>query len=575
MLSKLKKIFQALSKRERLVFAVFLLIFLVGLLFSTIDFIGQNSVSSPIEGGEFTEGIISQPIFINPVLANSDADRDLVELLFEDVLDLAENYSGRYARYIEHSAHYSQGYMEAPLPYKFEEGGKVVRIRLKDNLFWSDGKPLTSDDIIFTIKTIQDPDTRSLLFNGFKGIVPFRVSERELTLTLPVPYAFFESTLKDLRPIPKHLFADIPATNLKLSNYNLEPVGSGPFKYLSYKKQKDGFIISYQFIQNKYAVKKPYLKKLNINFYPNEESAKNAFDKGEIDGLAGLSPKNLKEIIVPHQEFTLWLPRYYTVFLNQNANDALKDKNVRTALNYATDRKKIIDTVLNGQAIEVFGPLTPAMGGYDATLAEKNFFSLEKANEILEQNGWHLNEGEVREKTEKKSKKTLEFNLVIPENPLFIQTADILKEDWQKIGIKINIITMASLEETIKNRDYQMILFGNIFGRNLDLFSFWHSSERFSPGLNLSLYENKTVDALIEKIRKNFDEESRLIDYKNIQTIINDDVPAIFLFSRSYSYIVNNQLKGFEEKNIPVPSSRFENVNKWYLKTIKVFKKNI
>ena len=162
--------------------------------------------------------------------------------------------------------------------------------------------------------------------------------------------------------------------------------------------------------------------------------------------------------------------------------------------------------------------------------------------------------------------------MIIPENPIFSRTANILRDDWQKIGVKINIQTLASLEETIKNRDYQMILFGNIFGRNPDLFSFWHSSEKFYPGLNLSLYENKTVDALIEKTRQNFDENSRINDYKNIQNIINDDRPAIFLFSRNYLYLLNNKLKGFEEKNIPVPSARFENVDKWYVKTIKVFK---
>ncbi len=549
MLLKLKKIFQSFSGKERWLFITFSAVFFVSLVFLLAGLISQKTISAPIEGGEFTEGMVGQPIFVNPVLASSDADRDLIELLFEDVLDLAESY-------------------------KFEEEGKIIRIRLKDNLFWSDGQKITSDDIIFTIETIQNPDTRSLLFNSFKGIdtSKSRVSEREFILPLPVPYSFFEATLKDLRPIPKHIFADVPVANLKLSNYNLEPIGSGPFKYLSYKKQKGGFIISYQLVQNKYAVKKPYLKKFNINFYQDEEKAKNAFNKGEINGLAGLSPETLKEIIVPHQEFVLWLPRYYAVFLNQNANDALKDKNVRIALNYATDRGNIINNVFNDQAIEVFGPLSPTMEGYDPALAEKNSFSLEKANEVLEKEGWKLNGNGIREKKEGKATTTLEFNLIIPENPLFIQTADILKNDWQKIGVKLNITAMASLDEPIKNRDYQMILFGNIFGRNMDLFSFWHSSERFYPGLNLSLYENQNVDNLIEKIRRNFDEQSRLVDYKNFQTILTDDQPVIFLFSRNYIYITNNKLQGFEENNIPVPSARFNNVSDWYIKTIKVFK---
>jgi peptide/nickel transport system substrate-binding protein len=548
--SKLKKIFQALSKKERLFFLAFAAIFLVSLIAILIIFFNHHTIASPIEGGEFTEGIVDQPIFINPVLASSDTDRDLVELLFEDVLDLSQNY-------------------------KWENEGKTIRIRLKDDLHWSDGQPLTSDDVIFTLETIQNQDTRSPLFSSFKGVTPLRVSERELTLTLPLPYAFFENILKDLKPIPKHIFADVPPANLmKLSNYNLEPIGSGPFKYLSYKKQKDGFILSYQLVQNKYAVKKPYLKNFNVNFYQSEEASRDAFNKGEVDGLGNINSTTLKEITVPHQEFALWLPRYYAIFLNQNTTEPLKDKNVRTALNYATDRKKIINEALDNQAMEVFGPLTPTMEGYDESLNEKNFFSLEKAGEILEENGWQMTESGIRAKTNKKTKQTqtLEFNLIIPENPIFSRTANILRDDWQKIGVKINIQTLASLEETIKNRDYQMILFGNIFGRNPDLFSFWHSSEKFYPGLNLSLYENKTVDALIEKTRQNFDENSRINDYKNIQNIINDDRPAIFLFSRNYLYLLNNKLKGFEEKNIPVPSARFENVDKWYVKTIKVFK---
>ncbi|MFA5386085.1 MAG: peptide ABC transporter substrate-binding protein [Candidatus Paceibacterota bacterium] len=547
MFLKLKKIFQSFSRKERIFFIVALALFLISAIILFANFIQEKTVALPIEGGEFTEGLTSQPIFINPVLANSDADRDLTELLFEDVLSLSDSY-------------------------KFEDDGKVIRIRLKDNLHWSDGQPLTSDDVIFTIDTIQGLGTQSLLYSAFSGITAQRVSERELTLTLPVPYSFFESTLQELRPIPKHVFADIPATNLKLSNYNLEPVGSGPFKYVSYKKQKDGFIVSYHLTQNKYAVKKPYLKNFNLNFYADEEKAKDAFNSGLINGLAGISSTTLNEISVPHQTFRVNLPKYYAIFLNQNANGALKNSNVRIALNYATDRKTIIDKVFGGMATEVVGPLTPTMEGFNPNLIDQNFFSLDKANEILEKDGWKLNSDGIREKTSGKNKTLLELNLIAPENPLFAGTANLLIENWQKIGVKINLIKLPSLEDAVKTRDYQMILFGNIFGRNPDPFSFWHSSERFYPGLNLSLYENKSVDALIEKIRQNFDVQSRLIDWKNFQTIISNDQPAIFLLSPNYLYIASKNLKGFEEQNIPVPNARFDNVDKWYLKTIRVFK---
>jgi len=522
-------------------------IFVVSFILLSVNFINRKTINLPVSGGEFTEGLTTQPIFINPILATSDADRDLAQLLFEDVLSLSDSY-------------------------KFEDERKTIRIRLKENLFWSDGQPLTSDDVIFTIETIQNPDTRSLLLNAFKGITTQRVSERELTLTLPIPYSFFESTLKELMPIPKHIFSEIPATNLKLSNYNLEPVGSGPFKYVSYKKQKDGFIISYSLALNKYAVNKPFLKNFNVSFYADEEKAKNAFNAGQIDGLGGISQKTLNEIVAPHQTFKLDLPKYYAVFINQNANDALKDINVRTALDYATDRRSIIDKVFDGLATEVVGPLTPSMEGFNQELTGQNVFSLDKANQLLDKGGWKLNENGTREKTSGKNKTLLEFNLVVPDNSLFVDTANLLIENWQKIGVKINLTKMASLEDVVQSRDYQMLLFGNIFGRNTDPFSFWHSSERFYPGLNLSLYENKTVDALIEKLRADFDPQAKLVDWKNLQTIIINDQPAVFLLSPKYLYITNKKLKGIEETIIPVPNARFDNVNKWYLKTVKVFK---
>ncbi len=550
----LLQIFKNLSWTERWIFIAACLIFVTSSIFIAVNLLYQDTDLVPIAGGEYIEGLISQPTFINPVLAGSNgSDRDLIELVFSDLLDLTENY-------------------------KVDESSRTWNIRLKENLLWDDGQPITSDDAIFTIKTIQDSDSRSPLFSMWQEVKSERVSEREIKLILPESYAFFENTLKELKIIPTHIFGSIPAANFRLSDFNLEPIGSGPFKFLSFQKERSGFISEYQLIRNEYYFgQKPYLEKIVFKFYQDEEELIKAFNSGTIGGFGGLNQKNIYKINISHQTFEIRMPRYYAIFFNSYSQDVLKDKNVRLALNYATDRKKIIEKVFDNRALSVEGPLVAGMEGYAAEIYPKENFSLEKASQILEASGWQLNPGGIRERNFDKQVKRLEFDLTVPEIPFLVETANLIREDWSKIGVKLNLIVHSPQEindEIIKTRNYQMIIFGNIFGNgdSPDLYSFWHSSERFYPGLNLALYENKTADALIQSIRKTLNNLKRQADLSSLQSIIIQDYPAIFLFSPHYLYISKNWLKGFDERFIPSTSGRFQNVEKWYVKTARVFK---
>jgi peptide/nickel transport system substrate-binding protein len=281
------------------------------------------------------------------------------------------------------------------------------------------------------------------------------------------------------------------------------------------------------------------------------------------------------------------MPRYYAVFLNPYSRPVLKDKNIRLALNYGVDKKALVEKVFDGQAVWPAGPSTLGMKGYAAGVYSEENFSLEKANQILDNLGWQLNADGIREKKKETRGKgqeieRLEFNLVVPQIPFLVETANLIKEDWSKIGVKLNLIIRSTAEisdEVVKNRDYEMLIFGNIFRNNdvPDLSSFWHSSERFYPGFNLALYENKTADSLIESIRKNLNERNRERDLAVLQSLIIQDMPAIFLYSPDYFYIVKTLLKGFENieqrrRIISLSSDRFKNIEKWYVKTARVFK---
>ena len=164
---------------------------------------------------------------------------------------------------------------------------------------------------------------------------------------------------------------------------------------------------------------------------------------------------------------------------------------------------------------------------------------------------------------------------MVPEAKFLIESANLIRDDWKKIGVSLNPVVMKLsdvVNNAIKPRNYQMILFGNTLNNNPDVFSFWHSSQRFDPGLNLAIFSDKNADNLLENIRQNLDENTRQQDLSRLQKIINDAKPAVFLYSPKYIYATSKSLGGFSAKSIAFSANRFEKVNEWYLKTARVFK---
>ncbi len=552
MLTRFRAIVFSLTPKEKRVFYSALGALILGASILCIDFIYKNTGVVPVAGGEYTEGLIGQPTLINPVLASgNDVDRDLTSLLFSGLSTLSEKIEPK-------------------------EKGAAWIVTLKKNLLWDDNEPLTSDDVVFTLNTIQNISTHSPLFQTWQGIVAERLSEREIRFTLKAPYAFFNDNLGELKIVPRHIFSNIPNANMRLSSYNLEPVGSGPYSFKNYTKNKDGFLTDLYLQPNpNFAGAKVLIQNFHVKFFVNSQDIIRSFNKLEINGFGGLDYAELANLRAGYEPYELEMPRYYAIFLNQGVNLALKDNKVRAALARATDQTRLVGTIFHDKTSVVLGPLTDSIEGYDPKIYEQEKFSLEEAQKILSESGWTLGNDGVREKPYGRSKLRLEFDIVVPQIKFLIDSVGIIKDDWAKIGIKLTPVIMSPQEITervIRTRNYQMIIFGNILKNNPDVFAFWHSSERFFPGLNLSLYENKTVDRLMESIRKDFDTTSRQNNLSKLQTTILNDRPAIFLYSPRYLYITGKNLKGFNPAIIITPANRFDGIAFWYLKTKRVFK---
>ncbi len=162
------------------------------------------------------------------------------------------------------------------------------------------------------------------------------------------------------------------------------------------------------------------------------------------------------------------------------------------------------------------------------------------------------------------------MSLVTVNDPTLLLAAELLKQQWLKAGIGLQIKSYGFSQlssEFLKPRNYESLLFGQVLGQIPDLFPFWHSLQAKDPGLNLSLYENNQADKLLESIRQTFDPAERQQKLEQLQEVILKDAPAVFLFQPDFVYLTSPIIKGIEAGPITDPSKRFVNVENWYIKT--------
>ncbi|HEY4486432.1 MAG TPA: ABC transporter substrate-binding protein [Candidatus Paceibacterota bacterium] len=534
----------------------------VSFLFSLNNYF---TVEVPAYGGSFSEGVIGAPRFINPALAISDADRDLTALIYSGLMRPTSN---------------GELIPDLAKEYSVSEDGLVYTFHLKEDLVWHDGEPITADDIVFTIGKIQDPVLKSPKRASWEGVATEKVDDHTVIFSLKQAYSpFLENTTLGI--LPQHIWGQVSSEEFGFSKYNMEPIGSGPYRVSDMKKDSSGIPSRYDLVPfKKFALGKPYISTMYIYFYANETKLLSAFEHGEVDAANAIPPQKAsdfanKRSIALH---TYVLPRIFGVFFNQNQNAIFTSQAVRMALNSSIDREKIVQDVLFGYGTPIEGPLPPGVLGWKEPLKNKGDESdpIERAISYLEKGGWKVNpETGIRQKKTRAETTLLDFSIVTSEAQELQHTATILQEVWEKLGARVTIKifnTNDLNQNVIRPRKYDALLFGEIIGRESDPFAFWHSSQRNDPGLNIALYANITADGLLEKGRKTFGTDERSGIYETFQKEIAKDVPAVFVYSPDFLYALPKNIRGVVPGVITIPSERFLDIHNWYIETDNVWK---
>jgi len=542
---------QSYSKRS--VGIVFGLI-IMGLVLVVSGLIMINSkflIEKALPGGSIHEGVIGSPYAINPVLAVSQTDKDLTALIFSGLTRTGIN---------------GDIINDLAKEYTLSNDGLTYTFTLKDNLVFHDNNPLTANDIAYTIEKIQDASVRSPHRLEWEGIEIKVVDEKTIQFVLKKPFPdFLKNT--SIGILPKHLFEDNPNEAFSVLSSNTEPIGSGPFKIKDGGiTRKNGVPVKYILERNtKFTLGSPLLDTISVQVFDTEEAVANALKNKVVTSASSLSAEYAHFFIEGGSLETRRtpLPRSFGLFLNQNKVKALQDIKVRQALNNSIDRALITYETFYGFGTPVTSAAPLVYRAKDLPIQE----SKETIRQTLLDAGWVKNESGILTK----DGQPLEVTIATIDIPELKTIATFVQNAWQDLGIEvlIDVYSLGDIRDLlVTDRSFDILLYGIVVDEDADLYTYWHSSGRTHPGLNVSQYVNKRVDTILESIKNGV---ATSTDVEAVLAQIRSDIPAIFLFSPDFVYITEKKLSGVDIKKVEDAEDRFNTVYLWYKDTERIW----
>jgi peptide/nickel transport system substrate-binding protein len=510
----------------------------------------------PVTGGIYKEALIGSFGRLNPVLdAYNPVDHDIDRLIYSGLIrfddrgvprpDLAESWG-------------------------ISQDGKVYNFAIRPDAVWHDGEPLTSDDFLFTAELMRDEviplpsDVRA-----FWSQVDVKIlDEKTIQFRLPEPFAPFMDYLS-FGVLPKHKLDSLTSQEIIEADFNLNPVGTGPFRF-DRLVVEDGVIkgVVLEAFEEYYS-QRPYVDQVVFLYYPDAPSALAAYRSGEVIAISQISPDILADALKEPalDVFTGRLPRLTMLYLNLGDTSLpfFQDANVRKALLQGVNRQWMVDRLLGGQGIVADGPILPGTWAYYDGVQHLEF-DTEAATDLLKQAGYTFpaEGGSVRAK----DGVGLAFELVYPDEGVYPQIAETIQRNWKLMGVEITLKPVpydVLVQQHLETRNYQAALVDLNLARSPDPdpYPFWHQTQG-SSGQNYARWDDRQASEYLEQARVLDDLTERARRYRNFQVRFMNEMPALPLFYPVYSYGVSEDVKGVRVGPMFDPSDRFATISAWF-----------
>ena len=503
----------------------FTILFLAAFLLVGACFTGAALADDARYGGTMILGLSYEPRHFNGAVQSGIATMYSATQLFASPLMFDANWQ--------------------PQPYlakswEISEDGLTVTLKLVENAVFHDGKPITSEDVAYSIMTIKNNHPFKTMMEAVEAVETPDPHTAVIKLTQPHP-AILLAMSQPLCPIiPKHYFDD--GQDIKTNPKNMKPIGSGPFKFVEYVPGQH--LIMERF--DDFFLGKPYLEKLIIKIIPDPVNRLTALETGELNGDIFV---NAARDIVRYKKLENMVVEPMAVAVGSNnwvafntKKPPLDNKKVRQAIAYAIDKDFIIDRLQMGLSVRSTGPIVPDTPFYtpDVELYDVN---LDKANALLDEAGFPKKDNGMRFGL------TIDYIPGIPEQQKNI--AEYLKSQLKKIGLDITIRQppdFPTWAKWVSNQEFDMTM-DSVWNWGDPVIGVHRTylTANIRPGViwsNTQSYSNPKVDELLEAAGKSTDMVKRKELYKEFQQIVVDDCPLAYINSGPFYMSYDKKLKG-------------------------------
>lgn len=522
----------------------------------------QTSVApvlEPATGGIYTEGLIGSMVRLNPLLDDyNQADRDIDRLLFNGLVRIDD-----------------RGMPQGDLAdsWGISQDGKVYNFSLRQNTVWHDQTPLTSDDVIFTIEKMREDgsplpeDVR----NFWKQVEVVRLDDNALQFRLVEPFAPFLDYLS-FGVLPAHIYGDMTLDEIIASPENLNPVGTGPYRFKQFIVENDVIVGVLLEPFADYYDKPPFIEQVAFRYYPDAASAFLAYQGNEIMGISQIPLDILPQVLAAPKLnlYTFRLPELSLILFNLNNPQVafFQDADVRRALYMAVNRRIMIDRILGGQAIMADGPVFPGTWAYYDGV-EKMDYDPDQAVEILKLAGYTI-PAEGGSTRTNEAGEALKFELLYPDDEVHRALAEAVQQNWQSLGVDVTLkaLPYAELIAELDNRTHQAVLVDLNLAQSPDPdpYPFWHQSQ-ITGGQNYAMWDDRQASEYLEQARITVDLTERTRLYRNFQVRFMQELPALPLYYPVYRYAVDADVRGVQVGPVFDAADRFTTITRWYLVT--------
>jgi peptide/nickel transport system substrate-binding protein len=495
---------------------------------------GTNGGSeTPVKGGQIVFGMTGDPVIFNPILSTDVPSGNINSRVYSSLVRANENMEpiGDLAK-----------------EWSVSEDGLVWTFKLRDDVYWHDGTKFTSADVKYTYEAIKHPDYLGIRATDFKPITKVEApDDYTIELHLDEPYAPILSKLV-IGIIPKHIFEEYEIGKMKECPANMEPIGTGPWKFVTWEK---GQYIMLEANENYYG-EGPYIEKIIWKFYGDNQVMLAALENGDIDYMGAIPPDDvarIQEALSETHDIRPVTQNGYTYIGLKQTDPILKDKFVRQALMYGTNRQQIVDHVLMGYG-EIMNANIPRLSwAYAGDELNPYEYNPEKAKELLDQAGWKVGADGIREKDGMKMDVKL---LTSTGNKVLEAALLIVQQNWKDLGVNVEVeyIEWAVLcEQYLDVAKFQSYALGWSLGIDPDFYLFFHSDAAVNEqgqlvGFNDVEFKNERLDELLELGRTEMDQEERKRIYIEAQKIVNEELPYVFLYASSSPAAMHKKVQG-------------------------------